>query len=158
MNWIIRDDKMGPRIDPRPKAPVWIDATDDCKRCLSSGESSYPLTFVYSSSSVWNIAGTLLLLTKAPPMPPRPTPIHKMTNLLKQRMIRLRQMKERDTTLIELHLLCHEGSWAWHQHTNAEEKKTCELDQSILHSISLFFDEVESHWREWVSDGVDGKD
>lgn len=82
MNWTNKEARMGPIIDPMPKAPVLIDATLDCSFYLRFSGSSCLETLVYSSSSVWNIAGTLLLLTKAAPIPLKPQPIQRIHNLL----------------------------------------------------------------------------
>ena len=75
---------MGPMIDPIPKAPVLIDATLDCSFYFKSSESSCFDTLLYSSISVMNIAGTLLLLTKAAPIPLRPQPQHSIQLLLQK--------------------------------------------------------------------------
>ena len=84
MNWTMKEARMGPMIDPIPKAPVLIDATLDCSFYFKSSESSCFDTLLYSSISVMNIAGTLLLLTKAAPIPLRPQPQHSIQLLLQK--------------------------------------------------------------------------
>ena len=108
-NWTINDARIGPTMAPIPKAPVWIDATLDYRRARRSLGSSTPLTFEYSCSSVWNMAGTLLFYINAPPMPPRPIPIINISILLLQTKTRLKaiiQVLTRAKRALDLILTC----------------------------------------------------
>ena len=82
MNWTSKEAKIGPMIEPMPKAPVFIAETLDCSFYLQSSGSSWSATLLYSSSSVYSIAVVLLLFTNAAAMPVRPQPIHMMYNFL----------------------------------------------------------------------------
>ena len=57
-----------------------------------------------------------------------------------------------------MHLLAKERCGSCEHHTHAEDKKSSEHDQSVFHSISLFFDKLEAYGCYDVGDSVDGKE
>ena len=57
-----------------------------------------------------------------------------------------------------MHLLAKERCGSCEHHTHAEDKKSSEHDQSVFHSISLFFDKVEANGSNCVGYSVDWKD
>lgn len=65
----IIDAKIGPRIDPKPKAPVLIAERLFFKLLVCSREYYFSWC-----SRIWFRAGTQLLLISAPPMPPTRMP------------------------------------------------------------------------------------
>ena len=56
---------------------------------------------------------------------------------------------------MSLYLLFHEGGGSRHQHADYKEKKPCELDQSVLHSITFFFYKIEAHRGDRIGDCID---
>ena len=66
--------KNGPRIAPKPKAPVVIAETEDFKFCFCESLRGPPCARLASLASVCIIAALELLFTKLPPTPPRQIP------------------------------------------------------------------------------------